>query len=158
MKALLTRLVRYLKQWQPAQRSAAPPATADDENGFDFASLKQSEQEAVANYFGAVIDLVQLTKLIRERHRAVDSESVLAAFEQAERAYIWAGMRTIFPPAIHCVSSYDVDRLKSKGLLHRLSATEKAVIYSPAMRRHVAKLTAKFQPRQLDSQSYNPMS
>ncbi|MBS1994174.1 MAG: hypothetical protein JSS83_26870 [Cyanobacteria bacterium SZAS LIN-3] len=157
MKTLLDGFLHLLSHLRSATSGGAASSSPTVER-LKFDHLSDIQKEAVQRYFGAVIDLVQLTKAIRGRQVAVDVESVLTAFEQAERNFIWIGMRPIFPPSVHCISSFDADKLIDKGLIDLLAEKEAPVLYSPAMRRHVGKLTALYRPRMLDSQSYNPKS
>jgi hypothetical protein len=157
MKALLTRSFSYLFK-RGRTIFAGHSAQSAAVETFNFTGLNQYEQETVRQYFAASINLVLTVNAIRQRQVAVDVASVLSAFQLAERSFIQIGMRPIFPPALHCISSFDTARLINKGLLCRLGDAESPVLYSAAMVRHVTKLRAKYQPRELDSTSYNPMA
>jgi len=157
MKALLTSIFSYL-----FRRNSTPPAgpanTTEVASTLDFALLNQREQEAVRQYFFAAVNLMQLINGIRQRHRAVDVDSVLTDFRQAERSFIWAGMRPIFPPGVQCMASFDTAWLISTGMLARFDPAERVIIYSPAMDRYVAKLIVQYRAHELDSRSYNPLA
>jgi hypothetical protein len=157
MNALLIKTFCYLFK---RNRTAAgePKNTCTVEETLDFALLCEREQEAVKQYFAATVHLMQLVNGIRQRQRAVDVETILTDFRLAERNFVFAGMRPIFPPGVQCLSNLDPAKLISTGLLARFGQTERVMIYSPAMDRYVAKLIAQYHPRELDSTSFNPLS
>src|SRR5580658_8741870 len=140
MKALLKVLSSYLSR-RKRRKLDSPPASGSE--GFTFASLSQQQQEAARQYFAAATNLMLTVNCIRDRQRAVDVQRVLSEFRLAERAFIMADLRPIFPPAVQCLSCFDPDRLISKGLLARLQPSEEPTIFARAMDRRVAKLMAQ---------------
>jgi hypothetical protein len=158
MKALLKVLFSYLP-WQKRRKQEPLVATDTGAERLDFATLSQHQQDAAKQYFAAATNLMLTVNCIRDRRRAVDVDSVLAEFRLAERGFIMADLRPVFPPSVQCLGSFDPVRLISKGLLARLKPSEDPVIYASAMDRHVTKLMAKFKVCELDStRSFNPLT
>jgi hypothetical protein len=156
MTALLQVLFSYLP-WCKRSQAGTLGTTESAGERLDFAQLSQHQQDAARHYFAAATNLMLLVNGIRQRQRAVDVDSVLSDFRLAERRFVMADLRPVFPPAVQCLSSFDPARLISKGLLARLEPAEQPMLYSKAMDRLVTKLMAQYQVHELDSRSFHPL-
>jgi hypothetical protein len=150
MKALLKLLIASLATVGSTQ-AKAPEACDNTTDNVDFELLSGPSQETVRKYFYATARLMQLINCIRQMRRAIDVDVVLSEFRQAEREYVWAGFRTIYPPSIQRLKEFKPADLARFQMLTRLEDDESPVMYSPAMDRHVTKLMMQYRAQELDS-------
>lgn len=150
MKALLKSIIACL--WTRGQPQIKAEGAIDETTGnVDFERLSAPNQDTVRRYFYAASRLMQMISSIRHMHRAMDVDMVRSEFRQAEREFVWAGFRPIFPPSVQRLTEFKPADLARFQMLTRLDTDEKPVMYSPAMDRHVTKLMMQYHAHALDS-------